>query len=174
MMYLLRVIKMLSILGSVFVFGGCTAAYTTFNDLWRFNLTTRTWFRPVPMGTYPTPKACSTMVEYKGSLILFGGWSKSSPNPIHQTAMFYNELHVYDPGTNFWTKIANDGTAPHLAGHSATIVGDRMIVFGGSHGTVSSNQVWVFDIPSRQWFTPSTSTPKPLPRYGQSQVSRPF
>lgn len=93
--------------GSMFVFGGCTAAYTTFNDLWRFDLATRSWSRPIPMGTFPTPKACATMVEYRGSLLLFGGWSKSSPNPIHQTAMFFNELHFYNPAQNIWTEVSS-------------------------------------------------------------------
>src|SRR5690349_7395919 len=37
---------------SVYIFGGCTAAYTTFNDLSRFDLSRRTWIRPMPMGTY--------------------------------------------------------------------------------------------------------------------------
>ncbi|KAJ8319812.1 hypothetical protein KUTeg_001399 [Tegillarca granosa] len=35
---------------SVYVFGGCTSTNTTFNDLWRFDLTTREWIRPLAMG----------------------------------------------------------------------------------------------------------------------------
>ena len=41
---------------SMFVFGGCTSTSTTFNDLWRFDLSTRSWSRPLSTGTYPSPK----------------------------------------------------------------------------------------------------------------------
>jgi len=37
---------------SMFVFGGCTATGTTFNDLWQFDLATRQWIRPLAVGRY--------------------------------------------------------------------------------------------------------------------------
>ena len=69
---------------SMYVFGGCTATCTTFNDLWRLDLDTRKWVRPITMGSYPSPKACATMLRYKKNFILFGGWSHPSPYPVHQ------------------------------------------------------------------------------------------
>jgi F-box protein 42 len=68
----------------MYVFGGCTSTNTTFNDLWKLNLTTRSWVRPLPTGSYPSPKACATLVCYKDSLILYGGWTQSSSSPLHQ------------------------------------------------------------------------------------------
>lgn len=53
---------------SMYVYGGCTCSMTTFNDLWRLDLSKRQWIRPLTMGTYPSPKACSTMVCYKDCL----------------------------------------------------------------------------------------------------------
>lgn len=53
---------------SMYVFGGCAFSMTTFNDLWRLDLSKRQWVRPLTMGTYPSPKACSTMVCYKDFL----------------------------------------------------------------------------------------------------------
>ncbi len=41
---------------SMFVFGGCTCTSSTFNDLWRLDMTTRTWSRPAATGSYPSPK----------------------------------------------------------------------------------------------------------------------
>lgn len=35
---------------SMYIFGGCTSTNTTFNDLWRFDLATRQWVRPLAMG----------------------------------------------------------------------------------------------------------------------------
>jgi hypothetical protein len=51
----------------MYVFGGCTSTNTTINDLWKLNLTTRSWVRPLPTGSYPSPKACATLVCYKDS-----------------------------------------------------------------------------------------------------------
>lgn len=46
---------------SMYVFGGCSATSTTFNDLWRFDLSTRQWVRPLAMG-----RCCSvqTRLQY--------------------------------------------------------------------------------------------------------------
>lgn len=35
---------------SMYIFGGCTTANTTFNDLWRLDLGTRCWIRPLATG----------------------------------------------------------------------------------------------------------------------------
>jgi hypothetical protein len=35
---------------AMYVFGGCTSPSTTFNDLWRFDLTPKQWIRPLAMG----------------------------------------------------------------------------------------------------------------------------
>lgn len=70
----------------MYVFGGCTSTNTTFNDLWKLNLSSRTWVRPLPTGSYPSPKACATLVCYKDSLILYGGWTQSSSSPLHQVS----------------------------------------------------------------------------------------
>ncbi len=36
---------------AIYVFGGCTSTSTTFNDLWRFDLSTGQWIRPLATGT---------------------------------------------------------------------------------------------------------------------------
>ncbi|XP_046362016.1 F-box only protein 42-like [Haliotis rufescens] len=159
---------------SLYVFGGCTSTNTTFNDLWRFDLATRQWIRPLAMGTYPSPKACASMVVYKDNLVLFGGWSHPTPYPLHQAARFFSELHMYNPVSNRWchvTSLSRPLPKP-IAGHSASVVKDVMIVFGGSHVPgVGSNDVWVFDFMESVWIKHPTSNLKPNPRYGQSQVT---
>ncbi|EZA47441.1 F-box only protein [Ooceraea biroi] len=116
---------------SMYVFGGCTATWTTFNDLWQLDLDTRTWIRPMTMGSYPSPKACATMLHYKKNLILFGGWSHPSPYPLHQQWKLFNELHVYSIESNKWTAISTLEAPPPISAHSATIHKNLMIVFGG-------------------------------------------
>lgn len=67
---------------SMYVFGGGSASSTTFNDLWRFDLSTRQWHRPLSTGVYPTPKACPSLVAHGGRLIVFGGWRHPSANQV--------------------------------------------------------------------------------------------
>lgn len=70
---------------SMFVFGGCTCAMTTFNDLWRLDLSKRQWIRPLAMGTYPSPKACSSLIRHKDSL----GMTQQIPSASHVVHVKY-------------------------------------------------------------------------------------
>ena len=173
---------------SMFIFGGCTSTATTFNDLWRLDLTTRRWHRPIATGTYPSPKACSVLVKYKKKLILFGGWTHPSMYPLHRWRLF-NELHSYDIENSTWTQLLTPAPAnrenleddtlrpPTMAGHSATIHRGKLIVFGGlqkqrnSIGQFSSSSdVWSFDLERMSWMQEDIPEPRPTPRYGQSQL----
>ncbi|KAI1721100.1 galactose oxidase, central domain-containing protein [Ditylenchus destructor] len=156
---------------AMYMFGGCTSTYTAFNDLWMFNLSTREWSRVlISRPPLPSAKALASLVLYNDNLILYGGFSKSSMNPIHQTTTFYKEIHLYNRCRNCWEEIVCENTAPHLAGHSASIVGDFMLVFGGSMGSSYNNNVYVLDITRRIWNMPSIPGPCPPPRYGQSHI----
>jgi len=64
-----------------------------------------------------------------------------------------------------------------MAGHSASIIDNEMIVFGGLQSEAnsalpfsSSNDVWVLNLNQFVWRKQSTSNLKPLPRYGHSQI----
>lgn len=139
----------------MYVFGGRTNTMTTFNDLWKLDLSTRKWIRPLTQGEYPSPKASSSMVCHKDMLILFGGWTYPPTFPVHQACMLFSELHVFHIPTNRWrklhplTSVADGNGPPPMAGHSVTIHRNRMVVFGGLqrpnnlvHSAIS-NDVWV-------------------------------
>lgn len=156
---------------SMYVFGGCTSTCTTFNDLWRLDLDTRTWVRPITLGSYPSPKASATMLYYKKSFILFGGWSHPSRFPLHQQWKLFNELHVYSIEKNRWNVINTLETPPPMSAHSASIHGNNMIVFGGIlRGFRNSSDVWCLNLDTYSWHKPAISIVKPQPRYGQSQI----
>lgn len=160
---------------SMFVFGGGSSTETTFNDLWRFDLSSRKWIRPISMGTYPSPKACATMVSYKNFLILFGGWRHPSTFPPYQPWRLFDELHAYNVIENKWMSMTTlDGPSPRT-GHSATVHKDMMILFGGysqddQTGT-SQNDLWSLDLKSLIWIKRETNDAKPAPRYGQFQIA---
>jgi F-box protein 42 len=163
----------------MFVFGGCTSTSSTFNDLWELSLSLRTWARPLSVGAYPSPKACATLVLHRNCLVLFGGWTHPSLYPLHQSWKLFSELHIYHLQESRWELVGPEEGArpPAMAGHSATVHGDTMVVFGGLHKQpsqghyTSSNDVWTLDLASQRWQLQLTGgEARPLPRYGQSQV----
>lgn len=158
---------------SMYVFGGCTqsSCNAAFNDLWRLDLNSKEWIRPLASGSYPSPKAGATLVVYKELLVLFGGWTRPSPYPLHQPERFFDEIHTYSPSKNWWNCIVTTHGPPPMAGHSSCVIGDRMIVFGGSLGSRQmSNDVWMLDMEQWSWSKPNISGPSPHPRGGQSQI----
>ncbi|KAM3723983.1 F-box only protein [Dirofilaria immitis] len=177
----------------VYIFGGCTDNYTAFNDLWSFDLRSRNWCREfIKCAPFPRPKAMAIFVPYKEYLILHGGFSKSSPNPIHQAANFFNEIHMYDTIKNEWIEIETEPSPPIIASHCGCVVDDSLIIFGGSQNSRATNTVYVLDIISKIWHKPSFTenhknqnceksdvslveqflfkSPQPNPRYGSSCV----
>ncbi|EFO25330.2 hypothetical protein LOAG_03159 [Loa loa] len=178
----------------VYIFGGCTNNYTAFNDLWSFDLRSRIWCREfVKCAPFPRPKAMSIFVPYKEYLILHGGFAKSSPNPIHQAANFFSEIHMYDTITNEWIEVETEPPPPVIASHCACVVDDSLIIFGGSQNSRATNTIYVLDIISKIWHVPSfvdriykdqscgksdassgqqflLKSPQPNPRYGSSCV----
>jgi len=160
---------------SMYIFGGGSSTATTFNDLWRFDLSSRQWIRPISMGTYPSPKACASMVCYQNQLILFGGWRHPSSYPPYQPWRLFDELHAYNIKENRWNRFQSFGPPP-MAGHSAVIIDNEMIVFGGyqvlDNGTnANSNDVWRYNLKTFMWLKQETSPNKPPPRYGQFQIA---
>ena len=158
----------------LYIFGGLTSTSTAFNDLWRLDLGSREWCHPLAMGSYPSPKACATLVPYNESLVLFGGWTLLSS--LRQEYKLFNDIHMYNVEQNRWTEIIFSYGPPPTAEHGATIHRNYMIVFGGTiqqelglPGT-SSNQVWCFDLSTYRWMTPIIENNMPHARYGHSQV----
>ncbi|VDO29224.1 unnamed protein product [Onchocerca flexuosa] len=169
----------------MYIFGGCTDNYTSFNDLWSFDLRSRDWRREfIKCAPFPRPKAMAIFVPYKEYLILHGGFSKSSPNPIHQAANFFSEMHMYDTIANKWIEIETEPPSPVIASHCGCVVDDSLIIFGGSQNSRATNAVYVLDIINKIWHMPSFAeksdtssveelllkSPQPNPRYGSSCV----
>ncbi|KAJ3602895.1 hypothetical protein NHX12_030640 [Muraenolepis orangiensis] len=158
---------------SMYVFGGCTqsSCNAAFNDLWRLDLNSKEWIRPLASGSYPSPKAGATLVMHKDLLVLFGGWTRPSPYPLHQPERFFDEIHTYSPSKNWWNCIVTTHGPPPMAGHSSSVIGNTMVVFGGSLGARQmSNEVWMLDLEQWSWSKPVIPGPCPHPRGGQSQI----
>ncbi|XP_037807941.1 uncharacterized protein LOC119601217 [Lucilia sericata] len=160
---------------SMYIFGGGSSSDTTFNDLWRFDLSEMRWERPLSMGSYPSPKGSASMVAWKEQLVLFGGWRYPSLHPPYQPWCLFDELHYYDLATNRWSVVMTMSRPPPIAGHSASVHGDIMVIFGGyqiSDGVNSnSNETWCLDLKEHRWWQPLfLGSIKPPARYGQFQL----
>ncbi|XP_067628744.1 RING finger protein B [Eurosta solidaginis] len=160
---------------SMYVFGGGSSSDTTFNDLWRFDLSEMSWERPLSMGSYPSPKGSASIVCWNEQLVLFGGWRYPSLHPPYQPWCLFDELHFYDLKSNRWTLRITLSSPPPMAGHSASVHGDRMIIFGGyqiADGLNSnSNETWCLNLNELKWWQPRfMGNTKPPPRYGQFQI----
>ncbi|EDV98356.1 F-box only protein 42 [Drosophila grimshawi] len=160
---------------SMYVFGGGSSSDTTFNDLWRFDLTHMRWSRPLATGTYPSPKGSASMVAWRDKLVLFGGWRYPSLHPPYQPWCLFDELHYYDLVKDRWLARNSLPCPPPMAGHSASVHANRMIIFGGyqikDDVNVNSNDTWVLDLAEQRWWQPLfVGNTRPAPRYGQIQV----
>ena len=71
------------------------------------------------------------MVSYKNLLVLFGGWAPPVPYPLHQAPHLFNELQIFSVTDNRWSLVVTDPCPPPVAGHQATVVGHKMVIFGG-------------------------------------------
>lgn len=89
--------------------------------------------------------------------MLFGGWAYPPSYPLYQSWHLFNELHVYNVIANRWTSVSTLNTPPPVAGHSATVIKDHMIVFGGLQKPSTAvhcektNDIWILDMQTWTW-----------------------
>lgn len=151
----------------VLLYGGKDDDDVVRNELWSFDLPTRSWTRIDSPG--PPPREDHTLIldEANDSLVLFGGEDGSTSS----------ETWAFDLGSERWTEITDD-TAPALEDHVAIYDprGRRMIVFGGMRGEKAhkdeklfDDETWALDLDRdspryRTWSVLATSQPRPSPR----------
>jgi hypothetical protein len=134
--------------GQVVVFGGSYPAMAL-NDCWMLDPTTQCWTVLVPdPGPLPEPRAGHTAAAVgAGRMLVFGGntsaatlspelWCLELPAPgtagSPQRAQQLRPTEVGDGLACTWSLLSVRGTPPSARiGHSATLVGSRLLVFGG-------------------------------------------
>ncbi|GAB0093137.1 uncharacterized protein DMENIID0001_082060 [Sergentomyia squamirostris] len=145
----------------MYVFGGQGKNLVVFDDIWAFNILEKTWEKCISRGARPTPRYRATMVAHEDRLILFGG--------LCQTHNF-NDLYVYKIQEGQWINPEiSSPWPPIMSGHTATVHGRQMVVFGGHQGKNNiyndSNDVWVLDLDSFTWKLQETTLTKPSLRH---------
>ncbi|KAG1740158.1 uncharacterized protein EDB91DRAFT_1282957 [Suillus paluster] len=150
----------------IVVFGGGQGP-VYYDSTYIFDTTTRSWFCPSfphsqssspPQNPplHPAPRRAHTAVLYNGKIYIFGGGNGL-------TAL--NDLWALDTysygGGSFggstsnglrWSRIETTGELPAPRGyHTANLVGNVMIVIGGSDGRECFSDVWCLHLDTLAW-----------------------
>eukprot|EP00899_Mesostigma_viride_P021436 jgi/Mesvir1/29294/Mv01557-RA.2 len=143
------------------------------NDIAVYDTIGRVWLpmdRSSTSGVPPCPRSGHSVTSLpKGGLLVFGG--------VVQSGKWHNDVYVFDTHLYNWYKPMVRGTAPQArAYHSATLVRNMIVVFGGNGGKKCFKEVHVLDTDTYTWFEPPTLTSaqaSPAARTGHSAVLAP-
>ena len=104
-------------------------------------------------GEGPCARAGHTMsvTEDEGMLVVFGGETVTEAG----ITTLLNDLHLADLSSLTWLSPATSGTPPPpMHAHTATVVGQQLIVIGGQlQGLESSSSVYALDLRTGAWST---------------------
>jgi len=148
----------------MYVIGGSYGG-RSLNDIQVLDLATGDWFRMNPLhGTMPYI-SCHRCVEWEGKLLVVGGFIRDDEDP----EMTVIQLDVVNQVVE---TVATIGTAPCVrGGHTAVVVGNRLIVFGGEQsqqGDGPLNDLHILNLPSKEWTEPIVSGEVPASRVGHA------
>ena len=148
----------------IFVIGG-RLANDSFNHLiYVLDTQSMTWTVQNPRGhssLFLRRVGHSTVYDRtRRALVIFGGYVPSKPNFSIKT----NDMFAYSPSENYlskWETVERDpGAKPdNLAQHTAVVMGNYMVVFGGSmseemtsaEDTCVMNQTFLFHLDCHMW-----------------------
>ncbi|KAI8475739.1 MAG: hypothetical protein J3K34DRAFT_480381 [Monoraphidium minutum] len=177
-----------ALIGSqIFVLGGHYAG-RYLEDFWIYDLASLQWSQataaaaaaggggggggeaaPLLAGAALPPSAGHSVTNWGDKLLVVGGHTKDK-SPKSQIA-----ARILDPATMEWIALTTTGDAPCArGGHSATLVGDRLYVFGGEDSRRRPlDDLHILDLPSMEWSliaVPGKPHAKPPPRCGHAAV----
>lgn len=146
-----------SILGrKLFLFGGYDGQ-KCFNDLDVLDIDTMTWIQPRVNGSLPPSRNAQTVTVVGNRLFLFGG---------HSGNKHLRDLHILDTETMTWSQpeTVNGQAPPGLRGHTATLIGSKIFLYGGYDGRGRSNDLYLLDPVTLTWEHPPTTDRTPAGR----------
>ncbi|KAI6189582.1 hypothetical protein M3Y97_00024000 [Aphelenchoides bicaudatus] len=149
-----------------FLWGGRSDSQGASQRLYEFDPESNTWSSIEVEGFIPPARDGHSAVVYGSLMIVFGGFEEENQR-------FSQETYAFDFSTHKWTELKCSGTLPqHRDFHAATMLGDKMYVFGGRsdergqfHSSIDyyDNAMHVLDLKTLAWSTPKV-TNSPLGR----------
>jgi len=131
------------------------------------------WARPQVEGQGPSARGghSATLVgpmdPHKGSarIFVFGGHFKDDGDSFE----YLNDTHILDIDENTWMQPRVRGTVPEPRfGHSAALVGTRIVYFGGRGKTQHLRDLHALDASTLTWFQGPSSGGAPSARQGHT------
>eukprot|EP00301_Raphidiophrys_heterophryoidea_P019817 c4667_g1_i1.p1 GENE.c4667_g1_i1~~c4667_g1_i1.p1 ORF type:complete len:1388 (-),score=244.67 c4667_g1_i1:88-4251(-) len=150
----------------MFLFGGFEVAVYK-NDFFVLDLDTLRW-SPIHLTTetscpMPGPRAMASLTLVGTKLVLFGGIYCSSSGTCNELS----DVHSYDIfKSEMQSKEASGDNPPARYGHSGTLFGSKVVVFGGAAWPNLYNDIFLYDVYDNRW----TVAPN-LPPYARKQHS---
>jgi len=151
----------------IIIFGGHyhkgAGKFQYLNDMHILNLESLKWRCKKPSGDIPKPRYGHTATIFGNSMYVFGGRGKKG--------VVYRDIDRLNLKTWNWSKMSSTNMMPPARfGHSSTLVGDKIVIFGGYDGNKTYNDLWVFNIEKTTWIQPKMSGRSPQPRHGHTCV----
>ncbi|CAN0897263.1 Acyl-CoA-binding domain-containing protein 4 [Linum grandiflorum] len=116
------------------------------------------WLYPKLHGFNPSQRWGHSSCYSHGSLYIFGGCCGGQ---------HLSDVQMLNMATMTWTSLETTGPNPGPRdSHSAVILGNQMVVFGGStnNGSRKVNDLHILDLLTNRWFVPQCRGSPPSPR----------
>lgn len=102
------------------------------------------WSRVASVGVPPAAREGHAAVEVGNRIYIIGG--------CVQEIRCFNDVHIFDTESLSWTQEPITGDPPQpRGGHSATLVGTNIFVFGGASGEATFGDAYKLDLVKRHW-----------------------
>ncbi|KAI0312266.1 hypothetical protein OF83DRAFT_675176 [Amylostereum chailletii] len=128
------------------IFGGGEGP-TYYNGIYILDLPFRRWSQPTVTGDVPPPRRAHTSVLYKNKIWIFGGGNG---------VQALNDVWTLDVSGSCeklkWEQVNVSRKRPTPRGyHTANLIGNVMIIMGGSDGRDCFSDIWALDLDTCNW-----------------------
>ncbi|KAM7375792.1 hypothetical protein PAMP_005563 [Pampus punctatissimus] len=145
---------------AVFVYGGLREGHC-YSEVYILNTLTWKWRLVTAKGNVPT-LAYHSAVFYKKELFVFGGVEPSQSSGDKSCS---NTLYIFSPEFELWYQPIVEGDKPlPRFGHSATLLSQKLIIFGGRKTATYLNDLHVLDLGFMEYTAVKCGNMPPLPR----------
>ncbi|CEL60348.1 Rab9 effector protein with kelch motifs OS=Bos taurus GN=RABEPK PE=2 SV=1 [Rhizoctonia solani AG-1 IB] len=151
----------------IFIVGG-GQDFVYFDTLYIFDTLMHKWLKPEIQGEKPMPRRAHTSCLHNGKLFIFGGGNGS---------VALNDVWAMDITVPFdklrWQHIRpREGSAlpPPRGYHTSNLVGNVMVIIGGSDGRDTYDDIWVMDLDTGLWKQVLTDEKFPCMFHSSTQV----
>ena len=132
---------------TMIIFGGFEAGERV-NTIFKFHFAAKKWEQVRAKSPLPEPRAGHSSVIYKDTLVIFGGKNVENEK--------LNDVWAFSFTTLTWTQYqkneSKEGAPLARSGHSSSISGQYMIVFGGILDvTKELDDMMIYDLEKKRW-----------------------